>query len=842
MLKKILLFFLFICYFSLLNAQTFKKIVLNENWKFSESETHQWLPAKVPGSVYKDLYNNKIIDVPFYACNDKNIQWIESKTWEYHTIFQADDNLLKNNHVELVCEGLDTYAKVYVNQNLVFTANNMFCQWSADIKNYLIKGNNELKIVFEPIVLHGKDETKQMNQALPTSEQIFARKVQFRFLGEYSTEIITTGIWRPIYLNIWNNLQIEDVQLVQNSLSKEKAELTLKTQILSDTEQEVVIKIEGADNKNLYALDKFSLNKGSNNCMLNFSIINPILWWVHNLGNPHFYKFLINIYIGKQIIASKQLNFGLRTIEIKKENYEAGESVFIKINGEAVFLKGSNYVPQNIFLSEISERQYKKIISLAKESNVNMLRVCGGGVYENDVFYELCDKYGILVLQDFMFTSALYTNDSVLVSGVKKEIEQNIKRLRNHPCIALWGVNTNSDEISYNKNLINKTRENLRDNNNIRNKSQNVFYEIIPGLVNSLDSGRMYFLFSSSGNEQTNNKNKIQFQDTSCFLFPDYEKTETFGELINYSGFWSFPEKGTLLKMLEKKDLLQPFDTLKYFQKNIPDFNIIKNDIVQEYKLPENIDEYIYFSQLAQAYKIKSSVESGRSSTTRVHGVSYWQLNDFLPAASWSGIDYFYNKKALHFFIKKSYNDVLISLENKDKIFVYVTSDKLQNIQGELELKLIDFKGNIRWEEKKYLTIKACTTRIAEKVDKTLILGDASKHGSLVMTASVFSNGKILSQNFLYFKAAKDLLLENPGITYNIIAVGKEYEITLSAKKLAKNVFISFENCDSREVELSDNFFDMMPGSSVSISVKTLETLEDLKKAISVKSLFDYMK
>jgi len=825
-------------------AQNTNRLYLKNDWQFSESGAKMCHAARVPGTIHTDLLENNLISDPFYACNEKDLQWIETKDWEYKTVFQAEENMLKNEHVELVFEGLDTYAKVYLNDSLVITADNMFCRWKADVKEYLKSGDNDLRVVFESAVAKGKQNAAKLNYILPGEEKVFVRKAQYQFGWDWGPRLVTCGIWRPVYIESWSDAKIDNVNVVQNSVSKELAKLTFMTTIISsDKEGGSEIKIEDETTGLVYASKKINLEKGNNNVALNFTISNPELWWTNGLGNAYLYHFAVKLYNGKKVLDESLVHTGLRAIEVVNKKDDIGESFYFKLNGVPVFIKGANYIPQDNFIPRVKTEDYKEVILQAKESNFNMLRVWGGGIYENELFYDLCDENGILVWQDLMFACAMYPGDSAFVENVKTEVQQNVIRLRNHPCLAIWCGNNEIEEGWNNWGWQKQYKYSISDSSEIWNNYQKLFGKVIPEIINVDDSGRFYWPSSPKygwGRDQSLTDGDSHYWGVWWGMEPFENYTKKVGRFASEYGFQAFPEKSTVQKISKQDDWTLDSETMKCHQKHPTGYETIKTYMQREYKVPANMDDYIYVSQLLQAYGIKTAIEAYRNAKPRCMGSLYWQFNDCWPVVSWSGLDYYHNKKALQFFVKKAYNDILVTLtDNEKNIDVRIISDKTDFVPSQLELKIMDFKGKIRWEEKRFVNIKPDMNKVIEKIDKRLILADATQHKSLVLSAKVVVDDKIISQNFLYFKKPKELALENPEISYEIKGQTGGLEIILSTKQLAKNVFISFENCDSHDIQLSDNFFDMLPGSTISIIAKTTENIDDLKKMIRIKSLFD---
>ncbi|HTX89475.1 MAG TPA: hypothetical protein VMC08_10835, partial [Bacteroidales bacterium] len=417
---------------------------LGGKWKFRKAGTVDWMDARVPGCVHLDLMSNHRIPDPFYRDNESKLQWIGEIGWEYKRDFTVRDTLLRKPHVELVCKGLDTYANVYINDSLVIVADNMFRDWYADIRRYLRPGENTIRIRFPAIVQENRVRYAQLGYKLPGDDKVVCRKAAYHFGWDWGPTFITSGIWRPIYIRTWDYLNLLGVQYIQNKVTDTVADLTAVFTVLSTVEDTCDIRIRNGPH--ILAKFPYPVKKGVNYIRVNFFIPYPQRWWPNGLGEPHLYTFTHEIVMGRRYRVTGTTRLGLRKLELVQTPDSIGRSFYFRVNGVPVFMKGANYIPQDNFLPRVKDSSYRALIREAAEAHMNMLRVWGGGLYENDLFYDLCDENGILVWQDFMFACALYPDDMEFSQNVRMEAVQNVVRLRNHACLALWCGNNEIDE------------------------------------------------------------------------------------------------------------------------------------------------------------------------------------------------------------------------------------------------------------------------------------------------------------------------------------------------------------------------------------------------------------
>ncbi len=824
-------------------SQNTDTLSLNNNWKFAEKGQQNYYPAQVPGCIHNDLLSNKLIPEPFYTCNEKDLQWIETKTWTYSATFKVDEKLLQQQHIHLIAEGLDTYAKVFINDKLAIDADNMFRLWRKDVKNLLHQGENKIEIVFEPAVTKGKELASKLHYTLPGDEKVFVRKAQYQFGWDWGPRFVTCGIWQPIYLISWNDCSLEDVQFIQHSLNKKEAKIGFASRLYTDISQEFTIKISDATTKAVYTTQTLKVYKGISTSEIDFTIRNPILWWTHDLGEPHLYHFIVEVFLKDKCVGKRAMNVGLRTIEVVNEKDRDGESFYFKLNGIPVFMKGANYIPQDNFMSRVTADKYNDLLNIAVSNNMNMLRVWGGGNYEKDIFYNLCDAKGILVWQDFMFACAMYPGDDAFQDNCSREIDYQVKRLRNHPCIALWCGNNEMDEGWKNWEWQKQYHYSLADSAEIWYNYQKLFHQIIPDIIKTNDPDRFYWSSSPKygwGREESYSKGDSHYWGVWWGMEPFDIYKKKVGRFVSEYGFQGFPDRITLGKVIDTNELRLNSDQMKCHEKHPTGFETIKTYMEREYKVPTNLDDYIYTSQLLQAYGIKTAIEAHRNAKPRCMGTLYWQLNDCWPVVSWSGVDYYHKPKALQYFVKKAYNDILVTLEqNGNDIEVRVNSDKMETINAELLLQLWDFNGIQITNQMKKITLNPNNNTFLYKVDKKNLPYDSSLSKHQFLYACINTNDTIVSENFLYFNNPKDLALLNPEITWRIDSLQGKFSIVLYGKKLAKNVFIRFDNSEVGEIALSDNYFDLLPFTPKQIFITSKQALETIKSHIRITSLFD---
>ncbi|MBT3174636.1 MAG: glycoside hydrolase family 2 protein [Lentimicrobiaceae bacterium] len=831
-------------------------IIINQNWTFKNISDSIWMPADVPGTVHTDLINNNIIEDPYYRLNERNVQWVDKTDWEYRSSFFVGNNLLSKDVIELRLNGIDTHSDIYINGNKVIETNNMFTKWIVDCKKYLKYGKNSIKVILRSAINIGLDKRAKLGFTLPGAENdqseigglgdtkvcVFSRKPGYHFGWDWGPRLVTSGIWQNIELVAWNLANIDNIYIKQNKIDTEIADLEFTVEIESVNKKNITL-ITLIDDSIINSR-KINLIPGFNNISYPITISSPELWWPNGHGDQRLYNVEIQLRDNENLISKKNQSLGLRTIEVVQDKDSIGASFYFKVNGFPVFMKGANYIPQDIFLNRPSNEDYNYLINSAKDANFNMLRVWGGGIYEKDIFYDLCDKAGILVWQDFMFACAMYPGNEEFLENVKREAIQNVKRLRSHPSIAIW-CGDNEILSAWNRW---GWKEDVYENqgadivDSVWYAYEDIFHKILPKVVEAYDSTRLYWSSSPSSGfgELENGKSGDNHYWGVWWGKEPFDKYEEFiPRFMSEFGFQSFPTFKSVKKYTTEEDWNIYSPVMKSHQRSSIGNATIEEYMKRDYHIPENFEEFLYVGQLLQAKGIKMGIEAQRRAMPYCMGSLYWQLNDCWPVASWSSIDYYGNWKALHYEVRNAFKEVIISTEIRDdNLNLYIVSDKLLDTEATLELTLMDFNGKIIKSINEDIIINANSSKVYNKVDISSLTNNLNKSQLLLLSKIKSKDSVIIDLDITYFVSPKNLLLTSPKIDYEILDWDKKsFVIEVSTDVLAKNVFLQYE----AEGQFSDNYFDIPPNESVRIIFSSdmgLDT-KNIEGGISIISLTD---
>lgn len=639
------------------SKSTSEKIVLVQSWQV-HSDTFAAIPASIPGTIHTDLLNAGLIPDPFFDDQEAALQWIEEKDWTYSTSFELNENQLAYASAELIFEGLDTEAKVWLNDSLILRANNMFRSWRIPVKALLSPGVNQLRVTFKSPAKKYAHSADSLGFVYPSDSDDsktapFVRKAAYHFGWDWAPRFVTCGIWKPIFLEFHDAARIVEVWIEQIELTEKKAKLRVHVEVAT-YQKDLDFEIEVNGNATRLS--------GSGNLLtatVDFEIENPKLWWPNGSGDQHLYTIPIRLLSGEKESEFTERKIGLRTVELVNEPDSIGTSFYFKVNGQPVFMKGANYVPQDVFLPRVQPAQYRSLLIAAKEANMNMLRVWGGGVYERDLFYDLCDSLGLLVWQDFMFAGTMYPGDAAFVQNVSEEIRQQIRRLRNHPSLALWCGNNEIAVAWKNWGWQQKYGYSKEDSTKMWNDYLHLFHDIIPAIV-SKESPEIAYVPSSPqsnwGTAENFNHGSMHYWGVWHGREPISAFEENVGRFMVEYGIQSYPSIETLQDFISQDHLHLDAEILMSRQKSyIGNPEIFRHIRDLEISEPNHLSDFVNASQLAQAEALQTAIHAHLNSNGHCMGTLLWQLNDCWPGPSWSIVDYSGNKKHAYKTVKESF-------------------------------------------------------------------------------------------------------------------------------------------------------------------------------------------
>lgn len=816
---------------------------LDTGWQMRQVGKENWFDCRVPNTNFMTLYEANEIPDPFHTDNELSLQWIEKEDWEYRLTFDISVVDLLHHKIELVFDGLDTYADIYVNDQLVMQADNMFLKWHLSCKKYLRSGSNDIRIYFHSPLKKVQAEFEKGGITFPAENDksenhlsVFTRKAPYHYGWDWGPKFVTSGIWRPVSLRLVNDLVIRNLQIHQEEIKNDKASFTTAIAVESSRQQSCRITAKLDDIE--IGVNEVLLVEGINDCVLNFDIREVERWWPAGMGEQVLYK--VSFVVSGEDYSDHQTNrVGVRDFEVINAPDKQGESFYFKVNGMPYFAKGANYIPSDSFLDRMTPERYRQLFEDAVAANMNMLRVWGGGIYEDDLFYDLADEYGIVIWQDFMFACTMYPWSNKFLENIEKEAVSNIRRLRNHPSVGLWCGNNEIqmgwDNWGWQKSF-NYSQE---DQKKIYQGYQSLFHDLLPKLVNEYDSDRFYFPSSPISNWDS--IEKFSYGDQHYWgVWHGEEPFENFKKFVprfmSEFGFQSFPILESVTKYIEKADLTIHSKPMQVHQKHPRGNQLIHEYMLRDFKEPKDFENFLYLSQVVQAKGMTIAFEAHRRNMPFCMGSLYWQFNDCWPVASWSGIDYYGRWKALHYAARSAFTNVLISFDQLgSELHGYVISDIMKDYEAILKIEVMDFSGSQYYYKISNILIKSGESQVYFKESIKKLLKDLDKTNA-VLKATLHQGADVLSQTLYYFSPPKQLKLDEPKISQKVTLLNETIQVTLNSDTLAKNVYLSMKGVEGN---FSDNFFDLLPNTNKTVTVPLPDAYSSVSPELKILTVND---
>ncbi len=797
------------------NQKSTKKIIsLNEGWEFYYAPEDKWYPAEIPGNIHTDLFSAGLIKDPFYGNNADSLKWISNTTWRYRKEFEIA-KLFYNRNLELVFDGLDTHCDIILNEDTIGKTYNMYRQWVFPINDSIKQEKNNLEIIFYPADSINLLNKSKLEYAIP-DKRVFSRKAPYHFGWDWAPALNTCGIYKNVYINSWEKLRIKNINLEQKYLSDTIAEIYANINLESENYYNGNVKIYSPTNEFDTLYSKLEIFEGSKTYPVKFEIKDPQLWWCNGLGESKLYDIIVEVST-KFRVERKELKIGLRTIELSTSTDPSGQQFYFILNGIPVFARGANWVPAEYFNGQNSYENYLALLNLAKQGNFNMLRVWGGGIYENDEFYSICDSLGIMIWQDLMFSCAMYPLNDIQIENIQKEVNYQVTRLYNHPSIVMWCGNNEISNAWFDWEWQKQYNISEEDSLKIWTDYDNLFHRIIPKTIAKIDKSRKYI--PSSPFYGWGHKESITHGDSHYWGvwwgMEDFNKYyENTGRFMSEYGFQAFPNIESLKKFIPKDSLYLYSECIKSHQKHPFGFKAIDNYMQSDYPVPQDFEDYIYISQILQADGLQKAFDAHISSRPYCMGSLFWQFNDCWPSISWSAIDYYKKPKALYYYAKRSFNKIHASVRNNNgKISFFVTNQNNKTINTKIVCNIKDFYGELIYADS--LNIMLDLLRSTEidfyHLPDTVITNNIHK-SFIELNISDFDSEEIIYSNTYTLGKQKELTLPKSNITYNIKRKKSYWEISLRSNVFIKSLYLYTA---SNTGDFSDNYFNLTPQKEV---------------------------
>lgn len=800
------------------------KIGLNDSqWRVGKYGHEQLIQALVPGCIHKDLLRAGLIPNPQFRDNEKLVQWVGETEWTYEREFEIPASVLDHEHVELVCDGLDTLATIRLNGEELARTDNMHRRYRFDVESSLEAGKNRLEIIFaSPVCAVQQNQTEFALPHWPgdciTPGFSWLRKAHCNFGWDWAPKLATCGIWRSIQIEAWNQARLGDVRVDQEHADG-RVTLTVRPEIVGVAAGcRVTLSIDGKE---------VATAEGACTTPVCLPVESPRLWWPAGMGEQPLYTLRVEL-IGTQqaVLATREIRVGLRTLRLRRENDQWGESFAFAVNGRTFFAKGANWIPTDSYGSCQEPTYYRSLLQGAVDVHMNMLRVWGGGVYEEDLFYDLCDELGLCVWQDFMFACAGYPlDDATFVENIRQEAVDNVRRLQHHACLALWCGN-NELELGWDKGwglLGDAWKPGLLGNMPVELYSK-VFEKLLPGVV-SEHGGQDYWPGSPhSPTGDRKNSNNPACGDAHIW---DASEGKPFSfyttcdhRFVSEFGFRSLPSPELLDLVTEPKDRNLTSRIMDWHQRMPAGTGMILRHLAQHLPLPGNFALTAWATQLLHVILLETAIGHWRRNTPRTMGVLNWMLNDVWPGMTHASIDSNGGWKAPHYALRRLFEPLLVSgvvTPRGDAVDIHVSSDKqtASNVTIEWIVMLTD--GKVLGRGSKEENIPSLSSQLVYNLDICEYRKSADD-ADLLLWLELKIGGTVVSDAVVTLVPPKHLNLRNPQLRIDTAATNGCTSCRIIVKRPALWVWADAPVGQS----WNDNFFHLRPGAVKEIRLPTL--------------------
>lgn len=848
------------------------RLAIDKEWTFRllpghpQGDTHpEALPsraASVPGTVHTDLLAHGVIPDPYVGAPEAGLQWIGLADWEYRTTFDLPADVRARARSDLVFEGLDTFAEVWLNGVKVLDADNAFRTWRVPVEGRLRAEGNILRIVLRSPIARMLPQVAAMphkiagNYPSPYGDEPqdamtgnFVRKPGYHYGWDWGPRYVTAGITRPVVLQSWDVVRIEDLQLRQDRVDAARADVaaiaTLDA-VQGGTAELRLWQTAPDGRRTLAASSRADLRAGANRVELPVRVDYPQRWFPNGYGAQPLYRYELEVRAAGAVVATHAARTGLRSVELRRDPDARGSSFYFVVNGIPVFAKGANTIPFDMFQPRVSKAQLRKVLEAARDANMNMLRSWGGGYYEGEDYYDLADELGLMVWQDFMFGGGMQPGyDDAFRASVVMEARDQVRRLRNRPSVVLWCGN-NEQEIAWKYWGHRKTLEKADPAFADRVwKGYVQLFGVDLRRVVAEEGGGIGYWSSSPGNDLQEVANTPAAGDMHYWevwgnpAHPVSKYLEITPRFMSEYGLQAWPVQRTIDAFARRQDQEIASPVIQAHQKFMAgkgNDRLLKY-VRDEFGEPRDFATFAWLSQAMQAEGIELAALHHRRSRPTTMGSLYWQLNDVWPGASWSGIDWFGRPKALHFHARRFFAPVALAAlrDAAGNTGVSLLNDRMHAVRGELRTRVMTLGGQVLRDERRAVEIAPLSAaKVADYRDADL-LGQAER-ASTVAVFELQAEGEPAARSIVYFAPAKDIAWKDAGLRADVRRDGDGYLVEVAAASLARAVWIDFGELDAG---LSDNALTLLPGERARLRVTSAAGEDALRAALTIRSLAD---
>ncbi len=813
-----------------------QKISLDGFWKMSRVGYNESLAANVPTTMYEVLFENDVIEDPFYGENDQLYRDLSLDDCVFTKTFEVDPGLLELEVVEIEFLGLDTLATIKLNGRVLAVTNNMHRTYRYEIKGMLKSGTNNLEVHFaSPMRYIAEEQAKDPLWGVTSTIQGYGhlRKAHHMFGWDWGPQLPDMGIWRSVTIYGYEVGKIEEVQVLQHHLP-DSVRLDILAEVdFYDEGVQLHYSLTDMDGE---IIGQALVSEVESSDVISLRVDNPKLWWPNGYGEQYLYTLTVSLLFDEGVVHEDVKHIGLRTMTMHREKDPWGETFDFNINGVRIFAMGADYIPEDTLITRPTYETTERLIKDCAKANYNCLRVWGGGLYPSDSFYELCDHYGLIVWQDFMFACGVYRLTKKFQNNITAEFIDNIKRIRHHASLGLWCGN-NEMEWGFVEWAIPKDER-------LRMDYLLMYEKLIPDVLADYDPQTFYWPASPSsggGFLGPNDDNKGDVHYWKVFHGNEHYKKfrEHYFRFASEYGMQAFPDLKTIDSFLPKDQYNAFSPVMENHNKCTDPINgnvkVLLN-MVQEFRLPKNLEDQVYISQVFQAETIRCAVEHFRRNRGRCMGSTYWQVNDNYPVTSWASIDFYGRWKAMHYLAKRFYSQVLVSAYEEGNIgHIHVTNDRVADFDGTVCWQLCHVEDGILDHGEVGVIVPALSASHVLDVSIEPYLSAYGDERCLYLAYELNEATSTLAKESLLFVCHKAFNFNKASVTIRVDDGSDGLEVTLSSDAFAKAVGLQTKTLD---LIFSDNYVDLMPGETRVIAVDEVRSDVVLTKEMLTEELY----
>jgi beta-mannosidase len=810
-------------------------IDLSGRWTLVRESSRSAVPAIVPGDTHSALLAAGLIPDPYSGRNELDVQWVGREDWSYTRDVEVAAALLDEERVELSCDRLDTMAELFVNGKSAGTADNMFVRWRFDVKRFLRPGRNTLRVLFRSAEQAAVAAARALPYPVPHTQnpvqsphRNLVRKVQCHSGWDWAPCLMVAGIQGDISLQAFSGARIDYVSTVQRH-GKDRCTVTVAAECDAAGEMpaELTVTLGGAT-----VTRRVGLTRGVSSHAVRVVVEHPRLWWPNGYGAQDLYDLSVRVTTDRGTHEERR-RIGLRTLKLVSRPDKAGLSMAFEVNGVPVFAKGANWIPFDALPQRQTADRLAHLLSSAAEAGMNMLRVWGGGQYEADRFYDLCDENGLLLWHDMMFSCALYPATREFLANVEREIRHQVKRLRHHACIALWcGNNEDVGALGWFPESRASRDRYLVDYDRLNEG-------VIGRVVDECDPERTFWPSSPCGGRGDYSDAWHEDGRGDMHYWSVWHEGKPFSAYYDVKprfcsefGFQSFPSMSTIKSYAEPSEWNVTSPIMEHHQRNARGNAIITEMFTRYYRVPEGFESFVYLSQVQQAQAIATAVEYWRRLRPHCMGTLYWQLNDTWPVCSWSSIEYDGTWKLLHYAARRFYAPVLLSGQVMDGgLEAWLTNDQRKEAAGRVIMRLLDFAG--RELRREVIRVRAApgSARLVKRWDAGLFAKPTETFVALTL-----EQGEEPVTSTVFLVEPKRCTLADAKVTAEVKDDDGRIVIDMASDAPAFAVALELPGIPA---ELSDNGFSLLPGEPrrISVTPRTATTSAAVRRALVVRHL-----